>query len=202
VDRYGEHERARRVPEPAKRAQPPATGVRTGFERDRARVLHSSALRRLAATTQVVAAGDLAALEKLGQDPPGGAKVRALPVAGAFHTAYMAPAEQVFGAVAAGVPVADPVLTLLSNADGTAVGTGGAVRDRLVAQLTRPVRWDLCQATLRELGVTALIELPPAGTLAGIARRELPGVPAVKLRTPADLPAARELLDALREGTR
>lgn len=150
---------------------------------------------------QVVAAGDLDALAKLREEPPGGAKVRALTVAGAFHTAYMAPAEEAFGAVAAGVPVADPVLTLLSNADGSAVGTGAEVRDRLVAQLTRPVRWDLCQATLRELGVTALIELPPAGTLAGIARRELPGVPIVKLRTPDDLPAARELLDAT-EGAR
>jgi len=83
---------------------------------------------------------------------------------------------------------------LLSNADGTAVARGDEVRDRLVRQLTRPVRWDLCQATLRHLGVTALIELPPAGTLAGIARRELPGVDMVKLRTPDDLPAARALV--------
>ena len=148
---------------------------------------------------QVVAAGALDALEKLAEIRPGGGKVRALTVAGAFHTSYMAPAEEVFGTVAAGVPVADPVLTLLSNADGTAVGTGAEVRDRLVAQLTRPVRWDLCQATLRELGVTALIELPPAGTLAGIARRELAGVEMVKLRTPDDLPAARALLAAGQE---
>ena len=148
---------------------------------------------------QVVAAGALDALEKLAEIRPGGGKVRALTVAGAFHTSYMAPAEEVFGMVAAGVPVADPVLTLLSNADGTAVGTGAEVRDRLVAQLTRPVRWDLCQATLRELGVTALIELPPAGTLAGIARRELAGVEIVKLRTPDDLPAARALLAAGQE---
>jgi [acyl-carrier-protein] S-malonyltransferase len=143
---------------------------------------------------QVVAAGDLDALAKLAEDPPGGGKVRPLTVAGAFHSHFMAPAQDNFGAVAAGVPVTDPDLMLLSNADGTAVGRGREVLDRLVGQLTRSVRWDLCQATLRHLGVTALIELPPAGTLAGIARRELPGVETVKLRTPDDLPAARTLL--------
>lgn len=143
---------------------------------------------------QVVAAGALDALAGLAATPPGGAKVRALTVAGAFHTRYMTPAQEAFGSAAAGVPVADPRLMLLSNADGTAVDAGGDVVDRLVGQLTRPVRWDLCQATLAHLGVTALIELPPAGTLAGIARRELPGVEMVKLRTPDDLPAARTLV--------
>jgi [acyl-carrier-protein] S-malonyltransferase len=145
-------------------------------------------------TGQVVAAGATDALEKLAAEPPGGGKVRLLPVAGAFHTTYMEPARENFGAVAEGVPVRDPDLLLLSNADGTAVDRGGEVRDRLVRQLTRPVRWDLCQATLRDLGVTAMIELPPAGTLAGIARRELPGVETVKLPTPDDLPAARALV--------
>jgi [acyl-carrier-protein] S-malonyltransferase len=143
---------------------------------------------------QVVAAGAADALTKLAENPPGGGKVRALPVAGAFHTTYMEAASEAFGALAAGVPMRDPDLMLLSNADGTAVSAGDAVRDRLVRQLTRPVRWDLCQATLRDLGVTAIIELPPAGTLAGIARRELPGIETVKLRTPDDLPAARALL--------
>ena len=83
---------------------------------------------------------------------------------------------------------------VVTNADGTAVHRAGDVRDRLVRQLTQPVRWDLCQATLRDLGVTAIIELPPAGTLAGIARRELPGVETVRLRTPADLAAAQALV--------
>jgi [acyl-carrier-protein] S-malonyltransferase len=150
---------------------------------------------------QVVAAGSLDGLAALAADPPGGSKVRALKVAGAFHTAYMEPARAAFGAAAAGVAVADPRLLLLSNADGTAVGTGAEVRDRLVGQLTRPVRWDLCQATLAGLGVTAILELPPAGVLAGIARRELPGVDIVKLRTPDDLPAARLLLAKAAAGT-
>ena len=143
---------------------------------------------------QVVAAGAVQALEKLAAAAPGGAKVRALTVAGAFHTAYMEPARDAFGALAAGLPAADPHLMLLSNADGTAVDSGAEVVQRLVGQLIRSVRWDLCQATLRHLGVSAIIELPPAGTLAGLARRELPGVETVKLRTPDDLPAARALV--------
>ena len=143
---------------------------------------------------QVVAAGATDALEKLAAEPPGGAKVRPLTVAGAFHTPYMEPARENFGAVAAGVPIRDPELMLLSDADGTAVHRAGEVRDRLVRQIALPVRWDLCQATLRDLGVTAMIELPPAGTLAGIARRELRGVETVRLSTPEDLAAAQALV--------
>ncbi|MFL6077915.1 MAG: ACP S-malonyltransferase, partial [Mycobacteriales bacterium] len=116
---------------------------------------------------QVVAAGPLEGLVKLTDNPPARAKVVRLKVAGAFHTPYMAPAEESIGAFAAGVPVANPHPILLSNYDGTAVVTGREVINRLVRQITSPVRWDLCQGTLRDLGVTAVVELPPAGTLAG-----------------------------------
>jgi [acyl-carrier-protein] S-malonyltransferase len=119
-----------------------------------------------------------------------------LAVAGAFHTRFMAPAEQALGEHAATVTPADPATTFLSNADGAAVSDGADALRRLVAQVTRPVRWDACQASLRELGVTALIELPPAGTLVGLARRELKGVRTLALKTPDDLDAATELVSA------
>jgi [acyl-carrier-protein] S-malonyltransferase len=113
----------------------------------------------------------------------------------------MAPAEEALAAVADGVSTRDPERLLLSNADGTAVATGHEVVKRLVHQVTRPVRWDLCQATLRDLGVTVVVELPPAGTLAGLARRELKGpgkgIEIVALRSPDDLPAVRALLARL-----
>jgi [acyl-carrier-protein] S-malonyltransferase len=152
------------------------------------------------AAGQVVAAGPVHALAALAEQPPPVAKIKALAVAGAFHTEYMAEAEAALAAVAAGVSVADPVRLLLSNADGAAIESGREVVDRLVRQLTRSVRWDLCQATMRDLGVTAVLELPPAGTLAGLARRELKapgakgGIETVKLNTPDDLPAARALI--------
>jgi [acyl-carrier-protein] S-malonyltransferase len=146
---------------------------------------------------QVVAAGALDALAKLAAEPPARARVIALQVAGAFHTPFMAPAEAALAAVAAGVTVTDPVRTVLSNLDGSAVATGAELLRRLVSQVTAPVRWDECMRSLKDLGVTGIIELPPAGTLAGLAKRELKGDGApeiVTLAAPADLPAARDLI--------
>jgi [acyl-carrier-protein] S-malonyltransferase len=143
---------------------------------------------------QIVAAGAVDALEKLAAQPPAGARVRPLAVAGAFHTSYMASAEQALGGFAASLPTADPNPILLSNADGAAVTTGGELIGRLVRQVTLPVRWDLCMQTCRDLGVTAAIELAPAGALTGIAKRELPGVELLAIKKPDDLQKAREMV--------
>jgi len=142
---------------------------------------------------QIVAAGPLAALEKLAEDPPAKARVRALGVAGAFHTKYMAPALDGYAAAAAAVVTAEPTATLLSNRDGKPVASAAAAMDTLVAQLTQPVRWDLCTETLREHNVTAIVEFPPAGTLTGIAKRELRGVTARAVNSPADLDELADL---------
>ena len=138
---------------------------------------------------QVVAAGALDALATLPVRLDGVARVMPLKVAGAFHTTYMAPARDALAAIA--LPVADPAARLLSNADGIVVSSGAALVERLVAQVASPVRWDLCLATLADAGVTAVVELPPAGTLTGLVKRELREAAAVALRTPDDLPAAR-----------
>ncbi len=146
---------------------------------------------------QIVAAGALDGLDKLAAAPPARTRIIRLQVAGAFHTPYMAPAETALAAEAAGIVPADPARTLLSNLDGTAVDNGAAMVQRLVRQVTAPVRWDLCMRTLADLGVTGVIELPPAGTLAGLVKRELKGTGApeiVTLNTPDDLPAARDLI--------
>lgn len=146
---------------------------------------------------QIVAAGSRAGLEKFTQAPPAKARVITLQVAGAFHTPYMAPAEQALAAVAGGMTTATPGRILLSNADGAGVNDGATMLARLVAQVTAPVRWDLCLRTLADLGVTGVIELPPAGTLAGLVKRELKesGPPEiVTLNTPDDLKAATDLV--------
>jgi [acyl-carrier-protein] S-malonyltransferase len=143
---------------------------------------------------QVVAAGTPEQLAALAADPPTRARVIPLSVAGAFHTTHMAPAAEQLAALATGVATADPRVRLLSNADGAVVTSGAQALGRIVSQVASPVRWDLCQATLAELGVTGLLELPPAGTLAGLAKRSLPGVEVVALRTPDDLDAARDLV--------
>jgi [acyl-carrier-protein] S-malonyltransferase len=146
---------------------------------------------------QIVAAGAGDGLAKLRAEPPPKARVLPLPVAGAFHTPYMAPAERALAAVAAGLEPADPSKILLSNLDGASVDHGRELLIRLVRQVTAPVRWDACMQTLADLGVTAVIELPPAGTLAGLLKRELKGPHCpeiVTLHTPDDLAAARDLI--------
>jgi [acyl-carrier-protein] S-malonyltransferase len=144
---------------------------------------------------QIVAAGTLEQLAALNEDKPEGVrKVVPLKVAGAFHTHHMAPAVDALAKAAAELAPADPEFTYVSNKDGQAVATGAEVLQRLVGQVANPVRWDLCMETFKELGATALIEVCPGGTLVGLARRALPGVKTLALKTPDDLDAARELI--------
>ncbi|MET9286406.1 ACP S-malonyltransferase [Nocardia beijingensis] len=145
------------------------------------------------AVGQIVAAGRLDALAELAANPPEKARVRALPVAGAFHTAFMAPAQDAVTDAITKITPNEPTRTLLSNFDGKPVASGQDAIDKLAAQVTRPVRWDLCTETVRQAGVSAVAELPPAGTLVGIAKRELKGTPTLALKTPQDLPALAEL---------
>jgi [acyl-carrier-protein] S-malonyltransferase len=149
---------------------------------------------------QVVAAGSLDGLAALKADPPAKARIVPLSVAGAFHTSYMASAREELEALVGGLRPADPSRLLLSNADGAAVSSGAEVVSRLVSQVTSPVRFDACLATLRDLGVTAVLELPPAGALAGLAKREWKGsgIEVLALTGPAELDRARELIAAER----
>ncbi|WP_328507331.1 ACP S-malonyltransferase [Streptomyces sp. NBC_00391] len=144
---------------------------------------------------QIVAAGTLEQLAALEADKPEGVRrVVALKVAGAFHTHHMAPAVDTLAKAAGELSPGDPTVTYVSNKDGQAVATGAEVLSRLVGQVANPVRWDLCMETFKELGVTALVEVCPGGTLTGLAKRALPGVPTVALKTPDDLDAARALI--------
>jgi [acyl-carrier-protein] S-malonyltransferase len=148
------------------------------------------------AAGQIVAAGALSALDKLAEDPPAKARVRQLATAGAFHTHYMASATDAYASAAEGVTTCEPSAKLLSNSDGQPVASAADAITKLVAQLTRPVRWDLCTETMRQDNVTAIVEFPPAGTLAGIAKRELRGVPTHTVKSPADLDGLSELSGA------
>lgn len=143
---------------------------------------------------QIVAAGTMEQLAALNEDKPEGVrKVVPLKVAGAFHTHHMSPAVDTLAKAAEALTPADPK-PYVSNKDGQTVATGAEVLARLVGQVANPVRWDLCMETFKELGVTALIEVCPGGTLTGLAKRALPGVKTLALKSPADLDAARELI--------
>jgi [acyl-carrier-protein] S-malonyltransferase len=148
------------------------------------------------ATGQIVAGGTLEQLAEFAASPPAGARLRPLRVAGAFHTKHMAPAVDALAAAAAGTPVSDPQITLLSNRDGAVVTSGPAWVERIVHQVANPVRWDLCMATMSDINVTAMIELLPGGTLTGMAKRALPGVELLAIKTPDQLDAARALIAA------
>lgn len=146
---------------------------------------------------QLVVAGELPALALLAEEPPAGARVIPLQVAGAFHTSYMASAVDTLRQAAADVNTNAPTKTLWTNNDGSTVTDGQAFRDLLVGQVSSPVRWDLCMNSFAEAGVTGIIELAPAGALVGLAKRGLKGVPTVAIKTPEDLTAARELIDSV-----
>lgn len=143
---------------------------------------------------QIVAAGTAEQLAALAENKPEKARVIALKVAGAFHTHHMAPAVATLQEAAENLTVSDPVLPYISNKDGRTVSTGDHVIARLVGQVANPVRWDLCMETFKDQGVSALIEVCPGGTLTGLAKRALPGVQTLALKTPDDLDAARTLV--------
>ena len=146
---------------------------------------------------QVVAAGAADAVAALVAAPPARARVIELQVAGAFHTRFMAPAVPVLAEAAAVVAHGDPSVVMLTNADGSQVMTGADVVAGLVAQIARPVRWDLCMDTMLALDVRGMIELAPGGVLTGLAKRAMKGVPTVALKTPDDLAAAHELMESI-----
>ena len=144
---------------------------------------------------QIVAAGDLEPLERLRAEPPAGSRVIPLQVAGAFHSEVMRPAVGELRAFATTLHPKDPTARIWSNRDGEEVTDGAAFLDRIVDQVASPVRWDRTMESFAGAGITGLVELAPAGTLTGLAKRGLRGVPAVAVRTPADLTAAHDLID-------
>jgi [acyl-carrier-protein] S-malonyltransferase len=189
---------ATRGSEMAKACAVEPTGMAAVLGGDEAAVLEALARFDLVpanrnAAGQIVAAGAISALDKLVEDPPAKARVRKLATAGAFHTHFMASALDGYSAAADAVATGEPTAGLISNADGQPVASAADAMTKLVAQLTQPVRWDLCTETMRQREVAAIIEFPPAGTLVGIAKRELRGIPTYAVKTPADLDGLSEL---------
>jgi [acyl-carrier-protein] S-malonyltransferase len=188
--------RARGI-EMAKAANASPSGMSAVLGGDRAEVLATISKLKLVAANdngagQIVAAGDLQALAALNENPPAGARVRALAVAGAFHTEFMQPAVEPLRTLATSVTTHPVVIQIVSNKDGQVVTDGAEVLNRIVNQIANPVRWDLCMETLKSLGVTGVIELPPAGTLVGLLKRAASEIETFALKSADDLDAARE----------
>jgi [acyl-carrier-protein] S-malonyltransferase len=139
---------------------------------------------------QIVAAGDLEALAQLA---PEGARVRALAVAGAFHTSYMQPAVAPLQEIAAKISVHAAKFPVISNEDGAVLHDGRKILDRIVAQISNPVRWDLCMTTLAS-HVSGAVEVPPAGTLVGLLKRAVPIIETFALKSTEDVTLAKEFI--------
>ncbi len=184
----------------AKAAAATPTSMTAVLGGDREQVLAKLAEHGLTAANenapgQIVAAGTVEQLAALAADPPEKARLTPLSVAGAFHTDHMLPAVEVLGALARSVSVHDPRTPVISNRDGHVVHDGAAVLKRIVTQIGRPVRWDLCMETMLDLGVTGMLEMPPAGVLTGIAKRAMRGVETFALKTPDQLDDARAFVE-------
>jgi [acyl-carrier-protein] S-malonyltransferase len=183
--------------EMAKAAATSTSGMSAVLGGDRTEVLAAIAAFKLVAANdngagQIVAAGDLQALASLNENPPAGARVRALAVAGAFHTEFMQPAVEPLRTLVTTVTTHPVLIQVISNKDGQVVTDGAEVLNRIVNQIANPVRWDLCMETLKSLGVTGVIELPPAGTLVGLLKRAASEIETFALKSAEDLDAARE----------
>lgn len=186
--------------EMAKAAAVSPAGMSAVLGGDRTEVLSAIAALNLVAANdngagQIVAAGDLTALAQLSDNPPPGARVRALAVAGAFHTSYMQPAVDPLRAEAASIATHTVRINVISNKDGEVVSEGAEVLTRIVNQIANPVRWDLCMEMMKSLGVTGVIELPPAGTLVGLLKRAASEIETFALKSADDLSAARDFAE-------
>ena len=191
--------RARGI-EMAKAAAMSPAGMSAVLGGDRTEVLATIASLKLVAANdngagQIVAAGDLQALEALNENPPAGSRVRALAVAGAFHTQFMQTAVEPLRTLATTVTIHPVSIQVVSNKDGQVVTDGAEVLNRIVHQIANPVRWDLCMETLKSLGVTGVIELPPAGTLVGLLKRAASEIETFALKSADDVTAAREFAE-------
>lgn len=144
---------------------------------------------------QIVAAGSAAAIAELQANPLAGTRVIPLQVAGAFHTRFMKPAVDVLNNYSKTIQINDPSLSLWSNNGGRLISSGSEFVDLMVNQVSSPVRWDLCMQAMVHAGVTAVIELAPAGTLVGLAKRAMPGVETLAVKTPENLEAALSLIN-------
>ena len=184
----------------AKAASLEKTGMSAVLGGDREEVLDAIMKLGLVAANdngagQIVAAGLISELSLFADNPPAGARVRPLAVAGAFHTRYMESAQEALAKSAATISPSDPSGSVISNRDGFAVVDGEEVLERIVSQVASPVRWDLCMKSLQEIGVTGVIELAPAGTLVGLLKRAAPEIETFAFKNPADLAAAKEFAE-------
>jgi [acyl-carrier-protein] S-malonyltransferase len=143
---------------------------------------------------QVVIAGDPVAIEEAAAlaKERGARKVLPLPVGGAFHTPFMAPAAERLRAALLATDFADATVPVIANVDALPHQHADQWVSLLHQQLTAPVQWRASLERMVADGITVFLELGPGGVLTGMAKRGAPGATVKAVAEPADLDAAAE----------
>jgi [acyl-carrier-protein] S-malonyltransferase len=138
---------------------------------------------------QVVIAGDAEAVGRAGHlaKELGARRVMPFPVAGAFHTALMAPARSRLRKALGDTRFLRPEVPVVANVDARVHDEADDWPGLLSAQLCAPVRWRQSLETAAGLGATLVAEVGPGGVLTALTRRVLPDDRAVAVGSPGDL---------------
>lgn len=150
----------------------------------------------LNAPDQTVVAGTAAAVNRLAALAKGrGAKRTVLlPVSAPFHCALMAPAQARLAKDLEGLRMRDSRFPVILNVTGRPETRAGALKQALIDQVTRPVRWVESVIHMKEMGVEGLAEIGPGRVLSGLAKRIAPGMPLLNVDDPVSLANARQAL--------
>ncbi len=122
---------------------------------------------------QIVVSGSREAVRRAVQAARdhGARKALEIPVSGAFHSPLMAAAAERLAEVLAEVEIRPARIPVVANVDARPVSEPAQIRDRLLRQLTAPVRWLECVLELRRLGARRFVEPGPGAVLTGLLRR-------------------------------
>jgi [acyl-carrier-protein] S-malonyltransferase len=138
---------------------------------------------------QVVIAGSIEGVSAAGGQAKalGAKKVMPLPVSGAFHTPFMAPARDRLRKALDEVEFRDSSIPVIANVDALAHETADEWVGLLAAQLCSPVRWRQTLYRLSEEGVHTFVELGAGSVLTGMAKRTVKGSRTIAVGAPADV---------------
>ena len=140
---------------------------------------------------QVVIAGHSVAVDAAvaALKDAGARRAMPLPVSAPFHTPLMQPAAEVMQQAFEDVSWSTPQFPVVSNVDGSLQSNADSIRDSLVKQISAPVLWTTCMATLGEAGCTQFVECGPGNVLSGLSKRIDKSVPIKSIETVAAIEA-------------
>lgn len=129
-----------------------------------------------------------------------GCKVMPIPVSAPFHSSLMQPAEERLRPHLIDTPFTDAAVPVYVNVDAAPLREADALRQALIRQVSRPVRWQESIRRMAADGVTLCVEIGPGKVLTGMIKRIEGSIKLVNVQTPDDFEKAREAIAAARAG--